>query len=94
MRRVRGAGARVDEDVALRVGRHAGRLAQVDVVGQLQQIGVGVEGNLGNGICADSEAPSASSAGDGDEHVVIAACHRHRSSYRPPRVFGGLRASA
>ena len=32
------AGARVDEDVALGIGRHAGRFAQVDVLGQLQQI--------------------------------------------------------
>ena len=47
-RRVRRAGARVDEDVPLRVGRDAGRLAQVDVVGQLQQIGVRVVGDLGD----------------------------------------------
>ena len=38
-RRVRIAGSRVDEDVPLRVRRDAGRFAQVDVVGQLQQIG-------------------------------------------------------
>ena len=37
------AGARVDEHVALRVGRDAGRFAQVDVVRKLQRLGGGVE---------------------------------------------------
>ncbi len=36
------AGARVDEDVALRIRRHAGRLAEMNVVRQLQEIGVRV----------------------------------------------------
>ena len=42
-RRVRMAGARVDEDLALRIGADAGDLADVDVGRRLQQVGVGVE---------------------------------------------------
>ena len=62
------AGARVDEDVALGVGRHAGRFAQVDVVGQLQQIGVRVElQSPGSTSCADEQR----AAGRGERDAPI-----------------------
>ena len=42
-------GARVYEDAALRVAADAGHLAEIDVRRGAQQVGVGVEGQLGYG---------------------------------------------
>ena len=42
------ARAGVDEHIAFRIGRHAGRFTHVDVVRELQRIGRRVELNLGN----------------------------------------------
>src|SRR3954471_1522176 len=82
---MRGAGARVDEDVSLRVGRDAGRLAHVDVVGQLEQVGVGVVGELGDGLRRERGAERQCGGGreqsDGACHVSV--------SYRPAALFIG-----
>ena len=52
------AGPRVEEDVALRVGRDAGRFTHVDVVGELQEIRrLRVERNLGNRELRGDDAP-------------------------------------
>ena len=45
---MRRAGAGVDEDVPLRVGGDAGRFAEVNVVGELQQIGIRVVRDVGS----------------------------------------------
>src|SRR5262249_62246985 len=45
-RRVRRTGARVDEDVPLRIRRDACGLAEMDGVGQLEQVRVRVERNV------------------------------------------------
>ena len=42
------SGARVDEDVALGIGGHTGRLAQMNVGRQLQKVDIPVEGNFRN----------------------------------------------
>ena len=43
-----GACPRVHEDMALRIRGHPGRFAQVNVVGELQQIRIGIKWNVGH----------------------------------------------
>ena len=42
------AGSRVDEDMSLRIGRHADRFAQIDVVGHRKEVRLGIEGYVSN----------------------------------------------
>ena len=59
------AGARVDENIALGIRRHAGHFAEIDVVGKLQRVGGGIEGDLGHAFWA--AAGSAREAGRGQQ---------------------------
>src|SRR4051812_5569348 len=82
---MRRAGAGVDENVPLRVGRHPGRFTQVDVVGQLEQIGVRLVANLGS-ILGRQRGAERQRRGGGEERQP--AFH-HRFSSRPPELFIG-----
>ena len=56
---VRGAGgvaAREDVDLALRIDRDAGGFAEVQIVGEFEEIGIRVEGDFGNAL-AECERP-------------------------------------
>jgi hypothetical protein len=64
---MRRAGARVDEDVAFGIGRDAGRFPEVNVVGKLQQIGVGFEGNLGGRRLREDRAGAGDGGGSDEE---------------------------
>ncbi len=67
------AGARVEEDVALRIGRHAGRFPHVNGVGEPQQIGARLERNLGNRRLGDD--PAAGGERDRREHRLDGSFH-------------------
>ena len=67
------AGARVDEDLALRVGAHAAHFADVRVERRTQQIGVAVEGHVGyRGLGEQGGAASDECRGNEMQGVVHA----------------------
>src|SRR5579862_7861654 len=50
--------ARVDENISLGVGRNARRLTHMDVVGELQKIGSGIEGDFRYGKLSEGRDSS------------------------------------
>ena len=88
------AGARVDVDVAPRVGRHAGDFAQVDVVGHRQRARIRIELNRRNRLLRREQAAADGERGRDRENQCSSSC---RSPYRAAAddvagcIFDGLR---
>ena len=65
---VRGTGgvaAREDVNLALGIHRDAGGFAEVQIVGQLEEIGIGIEGDFGHGLLRETCGRQQAEQGEG-----------------------------
>src|SRR5438105_9922315 len=64
------AGARVDENIALGVGRHAGYFTQMDVGWEFQRVGRGIESDLRHRRLGRGGDPGKESGGQNNLQVM------------------------